>query len=240
MAIPKILLVDDVKLFLEVEKRLLEQSPLQILTSCDGEDALRIVRKERPSLVVMDINMPRMDGIECCRAIKSDNDIAATPVMIVTNASDADDLQRSWKAGCDDFIVKPIDGKLFLEKTHRFLHVIDRRRKRVSFHAQVAMQIEGRITTGTSFDLSYMGMYVSSAGQPNTGDSVVLSFRLLDTCPSMTVVRGRVVWVNHGDDRPKKDYPSGFGIEFLEIIGEGLSMLRSNEIVTFVDFRKGK
>lgn len=240
MSIPKILLVDDVRLFLEVEKRLLEQSPVEILTAKNGEEALLIVRNERPSLVVMDINMPRMNGIECCRAIKADIDIAATPVIIVTNASSANDLQESLNAGCDDFIIKPVDGKLFLEKAHRFLHAIDRRRKRVLFHTQVALQIEGRIINASSYDLSYMGMYVRSSWLPNVGDSLVLSFRLLDTSSSMTVVRGRVVWLNNGEERFKTDYPSGFGIEFIEIIGEGLSMLRSNELMIFVDIRKGK
>ena len=240
MAIPKILLVDDVRLFLAIEKGLLEQSPVEILTSNDGEDALQIIRRERPALVVMDINMPRMDGIACCRAIKSDSDLASTPVMIVTNASSVDDVQQSWKAGCDDFIVKPIDGKLFLEKAHRFLNVIDRRRKRVLFQTEVALQVKGRIITGNSVDLSYMGMYVASSHLPEVGDSLVLSFRLLDTSPAMTVVRGRVVWINHGDGRFKQDYPSGFGVEFLEIIGEGLSMLRANEVKSFVDLRKDK
>jgi CheY-like chemotaxis protein/Tfp pilus assembly protein PilZ len=240
MMIPKILLVDDVRLFLEIEKRLLEQSPVEILTSRDGEDALRMVYQERPSLVVMDINMPKMDGIECCRVIKNDSDLAAIHVMMVTNSSSADDLQECWKAGCDDFIVKPVDARLFLEKAHRFLNAIDRRRKRVLFRTEIALQIEGRMTTGHSFDLSYMGMYVASSSLPKVGDPLVISFRLLDTSPSMTVARGRVIWVNHGDDRPKQDYPSGFGIEFIEIIGEGLSMLRSNEIMTFVDLRKGR
>jgi len=240
MIIPKILLVDDVQLFLEIEKRLLDQSQVEILTSRNGEDALQVVSSEHPALVVMDINMPKMDGIECCRAIKSDSALASTPVIIVTNSSSADDIDQCWKAGCDDFIVKPLDGKLFLEKARRFLNAVDRRRKRVSFFTEVAMQIDGLIKTGNSFDLSYMGMYVASSEQPKVDDSVILSFRLLETSPSMTIARGRVVWINHGEDRFKQDYPSGFGVEFLEIIGEGLSMLRSNEVKDFVDFRKGR
>ncbi|MBT0665389.1 response regulator [Geobacter pelophilus] len=240
MPIPKILLVDDVRLFLEIEKRLLEQSLIEILTATDGEDALDIVRRERPALVVMDINMPRMDGIDCCRLIKSDPDLAGTAVMIVTNASNADDVEQSWKAGCDDFIVKPIDGRLFLEKAHRFLNAINRRRKRVLFQTEVALQIEGRLITGHSFDLGYMGMYVASSWLPSVGETVVLSFRLLDTSPAMTVARGKVIWVNHGIDRLKQNYPDGFGVEFLEIIGEGLTMIRANELMQFVDLRKGK
>ncbi|GAM09842.1 polar-differentiation response regulator DivK [Geobacter sp. OR-1] len=239
MAIPKILLVDDVQLFLEIEKRLLEQSNVEILTARDGEEALKIVRQERPSLVVMDINMPKMDGIDCCRAIKSDPDLAGTAVIIVTNASNDGDLDQSWKAGCDDFIVKPVDGRLFLEKARRFLNAIDRRRKRIFFQTEIAVQIEGRIITGTSFDLSYMGMYVASSWLPSVGDSIVLSFRLLDTSPAMTVARGKVIWVNHGRNR-KPDYPDGFGVEFKEIIGEGLAMIRINELMQFVDLRKGK
>ena len=240
MALPKILLVDDVRLFLEIEKNLLEQSQVEVLTSRDGVEAMQIVRSERPALVVMDVKMPKMDGIECCRAIKSDSELAATPVIIVTNADNVEDLQQGWKAGCDDFIPKPIDGKIFLEKTHRFLNVIDRRRKRVLFEAEVALQIEGRIITARSFDLSYSGMYVASPFLPNVGDAVVVSFRLLDTSPAMTVASGRVIWVNHGEQRAKQHYPSGFGMEFIQIIGDGLAMVRANEIKDFVDLRKGR
>jgi len=240
MAIPKILLVDDVRLFLEIEKKLLQLSPVEILTAQNGEKALEIVHKERPALVVMDINMPIMNGIECCRAIKSDSEIASTPVIIATNASGTDDIHQCWQAGCNDLILKPIDQKLFLEKAHRFLEVIDRRRKRISFETQLALQIEGRILTATSYDLSYMGMYVASSWLPKVDDTLVLSFRLLDTAPAMTVARGRIVWVNQGEERIKKAYPPGFGIDFLEIIGEGLSMLRENELMIFIDLRAGR
>lgn len=240
MAHPKILLVDDVQLFLEMEKNLLEHSPVEILTAGDGEAALEAVRRERPSLVVMDINMPKMDGIACCRAIKDDTELAATPVIIVTNANSAEDLHRSWKAGCDDFIPKPIDARTFLEKAHRFLHAVDRRRKRVDFEADVALQVEGRIITGRSFDLGYMGMYVASPFLPNVGDSVLVSFRLLDTSPAMTVAQGRVVWVNSGDLRTRSDYPPGFGMEFSQIVGDGLAMIRAKELMEFVDLRKGR
>ena len=66
----KILLVDDVKLLLEVQKKYLSASLIQILTACDGHEALEVAGKERPDLIIMDNYMPRMDGITCCRLIK--------------------------------------------------------------------------------------------------------------------------------------------------------------------------
>jgi len=234
----KILLVDDVQLFIEIEKVFLEMSPVEVFTARDGVGALEIVRREHPDLVVMDINMPRMDGIECCAAIKNDPAFASIPVIMVTNAGRPDDLQQSRQAGCDDFILKPVNGRSFLDKARRFLNVIDRRKKRVAFDADVEIQMDGRLMSGTAVDLCCNGIYVALQHYPEIGDGLTCSFRLLESESVMTVARGRVAWVNYGDERIKSAYPPGFGVEFLEIIGEGLPMLRVSELRSFIDLRK--
>jgi len=236
--LPTILLVDDVQLFLEIEKGFLESSPVRILTARDGEEALEVIRREPPALVVMDINMPRLDGITCCSIIKADPALAAIPVIMVTNAGRADDVRQSWRAGCDDFLEKPVNGRAFLEKTHRFLQVIERRKRRVAFDREVTLQVAGQEIGVQAVDLSYNGVYVATVLDLPAEAELMLSFSLLDAASPRIIARGRVAWLNVGGGRRKRNYSPGFGIEFREIIGEGLAMVRMNELRDFVDLHR--
>src|SRR6185369_2073121 len=83
----KILLVDDVRLLLDIQKRFLASSQVRILTAGDGAEALEIVRLEHPDLIIMDKYMPKMNGLDCCVAIKADQSIAHIPVIMSTNAA---------------------------------------------------------------------------------------------------------------------------------------------------------
>lgn len=81
----KILLVDDVNMFLELQKTFLKLSSVHLFTAQDGVEALQVMRKERPSLVFMDLHMPRMDGAECCARMKADAESKAIPVVMITS-----------------------------------------------------------------------------------------------------------------------------------------------------------
>ena len=86
MAKPKILLVDDTRLVLELEKSFLKLSDVEVLTAGNGVEALALIRKDPPDLVFMDMNMPEMDGISCCTLIKSDPFLSDIPVVMLTTA----------------------------------------------------------------------------------------------------------------------------------------------------------
>ena len=132
MSTPKILLVDDTKLFIELEKNFLKHSPVHVLTASSGEEALEIAMRERPDLIFMDINMPGMGGLACCSTLKGDMMLSSIPVVMVSSCGKDEDLQECRKAGCDDILSKPIDKKLFLEKARFFLDTINRRDVRVA------------------------------------------------------------------------------------------------------------
>jgi CheY-like chemotaxis protein len=106
---PKILLVDDVAMFLELQKMFLRLSAVRIMTARDGAEALRIAREERPSLIFMDLHMPNMDGAECCSRIKADPALSSIPVVMITSQGREDEKDVCLKAGCDGFMTKPID-----------------------------------------------------------------------------------------------------------------------------------
>ena len=121
MATTKILLVDDTKLFLKLEREYLKQSSVVILTAENGRQALEIARNERPDLIYMDLNMPEMDGATCCAALKADPELRSIPVILVTTAGMSESVEQCKHAGCDGFLTKPIDRKTFLEMGRKFL-----------------------------------------------------------------------------------------------------------------------
>ena len=126
MSLPRILLVDDVRLFLELEKSFLHLAQVELLTAANGEEALAIIRRERPDLVFLDLYMPVLDGAACCVAIKGDPEVAATPVVMVTSGGKPDEVEQCRTAGCDGLLTKPVDRSAFLDTVSRFIPSFNR------------------------------------------------------------------------------------------------------------------
>ncbi len=224
---PKILLVDDVQLILELEKSFLKNLPASIFTARNGQEALELIRQERPDLVYMDMNMPVMDGPTCCAAIKSDPEIGATPIIMVTTAGQQGDEAHCRRAGCDDFMTKPIDRREFLDKGRRFIAAIDRREQRVACNSPVLVTNGDDAAQGVSADLGVGGMYVAT-DLPVAADSPVeLTFAVPGEEPRQVSATGRVAWENSADSRKKPSLPIGFGVEFTEIDPDAASFIEA-------------
>lgn len=232
---PKILLVDDVKVFLEVQKEFLRPSPVRVLTAKTGVEAMETVRNERPDLVVMDVKMPEMDGITCCAAIKGDPSLRSTKVVLFSSDGSHEIVESARRAGCDRFLQKPVFGRDFLNMARTFIPVIERRRPRIPCRVPVTVQADGAIFEGVSRDIGMNGIYVATEGVVEPGIEVVASFRLPTNTYAMTMARGRVAWINPSGKLQNPELPAGFGIEFREITGEGLSHLRFCELTEFVN-----
>ena len=166
MATPKVLLVDDTKLFLKLEQEYLKQSSAQVFTAGNGQEALELARSIRPDLIYMDLNMPVMDGVSCCAALKADPDLRDIPVILVTTEGMDDSVARCKDAGCDGFLTKPIDRKTFLEVGRSLLPKIDRRERRAPCRIKVLFRInDGENMYGTCLDLCTGGMYLAFPGE---------------------------------------------------------------------------
>lgn len=214
----KVLLVDDVQLIIELEKAFLKGLPVDIIVARNGEEALEVARRESPDLIYMDLNMPFMDGPTCCRILKSDPVTSRIPIIMVTTAGSAEDEQLCRRAGCDEFITKPINGKLFLEKGRACLGDFERRRRRYEHATGVAFLQNGEPRYGVSADISRGGVFVAVSGNGIPDDPVDLSFTLSFKERSLLVAaRGRIAWENHPVNPLKPTYPSGFGVEFTAI-----------------------
>lgn len=106
----KVLLVDDHESILVVLERLLEAPCLEFLRAASGEDGLRLARSERPDLVLLDVCMPGMDGLEVCDAIKSDPDLAGTRVILMSAILSEKGLRDGESdVGADGHLGKPFD-----------------------------------------------------------------------------------------------------------------------------------
>jgi CheY-like chemotaxis protein len=227
MATPKILLVDDTKLFLKLEKEYLKQSSVVVLTAENGRQALDIARKDRPNLIFMDLNMPVMDGATCCAALKADPDLRSIPVILVTTAGMNESVEECKNAGCDGFLTKPIDRKAFLELGRKFLSNIDRREKRVPTSLKALLRINSRENTyGTCIDLCSRGVFIAYAGEVHIEDKVEVSMLVSGNSTDLVEAWGRVSWVNSGASRKKQKLPEGFGAEFLSIPEESVALIK--------------
>lgn len=105
----KVLVVDDERNILDIIKFNLEVEGYEVITSLDGEEALEKVHQDRPDLILCDIMMPELDGLEVCRRLKADGRTNQIPVVMLSAKTQAQDKIASIDAGADDFITKPFD-----------------------------------------------------------------------------------------------------------------------------------
>ena len=104
-----VLVVDDLKTNVRMLEQALAKDGYTILTAYSGADALLVVQRERPDLVLMDIRMPGRDGIEVCRQLKHEPATRLMPIVLMTGFSSAEDRIGAIEAGADDFLAKPVD-----------------------------------------------------------------------------------------------------------------------------------
>ena len=113
---PFILVVDDNKITTKLLRRYLEANGYEALEAYDGIDCLEKVELRQPDAIVLDVMMPRLDGYETSKRLKSNENTAHIPVVIVTALNDVANQIKSIEAGADDFLSKPIEEKLLIAK----------------------------------------------------------------------------------------------------------------------------
>lgn len=227
MPTPKILLVDDTRLFLELEKSFLKFSPVRVLTAGNGMEALEIARAERPNLIYMDLHMPQMDGALCCAVLKGDPILRVIPVIMVTSAGKEEDVRLCREAGCDDFLTKPVNRREFLEKGRKFLDRIDRREVRIPCKVLVKFRAHNVYFSGISEDISSGGVFVATDFDIELNTPVELAFELPETGCLLEGVKGKVAWQNSAKSILKPSLPPGFGVEFTNLTGKAAETIKS-------------
>ncbi len=121
MSKARILVVEDNPLNMELVTDLLELFQYEILQAPDAEQGIRLARDERPDLILMDISLPGMDGLEATTILRGDSATAAIPIIAVTAHAMKGDEEKIQAAGCDGYITKPIDTRTFPQEVARHL-----------------------------------------------------------------------------------------------------------------------
>ena len=117
----KILIVEDNDLNLKLFKDLLEAHGYETFEIRDGLDAVAVVKRHQPDLILMDIQLPEISGLDITKKIKADKDIAHIPIIAVTAFAMKDDEEKILRAGCQSYISKPISIANFLDTIRKFL-----------------------------------------------------------------------------------------------------------------------
>jgi DNA-binding response OmpR family regulator len=215
----KILIVDDVDLFLELEKSFLDELGYEVLVARSGEQALEVIAAESPALVLLDMYMKGIDGDEVCRRLRAEEKWVDLPVIMVTAAGKEEQIKRCLESGCDDYVTKPINKNVLLEKVQRQLgKVRSRTAPRSPVSLNVKVQSGDRSLEACARDISKNGIYVKSRITLGAGAPVDLCLMLPDG--RKVSVLGKVKRVQRGADE-------GMGIYFVHLESKGVEALQS-------------
>ena len=111
----KVLIVEDNELNMKLFRDLLEAHEIDTVETRDGKDVLEIARAEKPDLILMDIQLPEISGLDVTRMLKGDEELKSIPVIAVTAFAMKGDEQKIREGGCEDYISKPISVGPFIE-----------------------------------------------------------------------------------------------------------------------------
>lgn len=222
----KILLVDDASVFLSLAGKMLERTGAQILSARNGLDAIKLVQAENPDVVVLDLLMPEMTGDKVCSMIKNDPSTSDIPVIIVTSRGMPEELDRCRRAGCDDFLTKPVKEGILFAKVSELLKAS--RRHSIRILVRIETEEGKEVHFGTSRDVSKTGMQIETAHEMQLDNEIVLRF-FLKSDQEEVAVTAKVVRIEKGT--------SGFiyGVQFLP-----LSPPQRRLLVQFLDSRTSR
>jgi CheY-like chemotaxis protein len=169
----KLLIVDDMKSFLDLEKSFLSRADCRILSATTGLEAIKVAQMERPDLIILDVEMPEMNGIEATRILSSQKDLRDIPIVILSSTTRRDE---SITAGAREFIQKPIDEDAFLEMVRRYVTLPIRKDPRRPLDRPCTLSKEGQMGQGIVADLSVTGLFLKTPMKLAVGDRVHIGF----------------------------------------------------------------
>jgi len=120
---PRILIADDQPMNVDILQTRLAVHGYELLTAADGEEALGVARAQLPDLILLDIMMPKMDGLEVCRLLKGDAALPFMPIIMVTAKADTKDIVAGLEAGADEYLTKPVDQAALVARVKSMLRI---------------------------------------------------------------------------------------------------------------------
>lgn len=132
-----VLLVDDEPDLVELLQYALENEGFRVLSASDGAEGLTVAREEHPDIIVLDIMMPRMDGMDLTRKLREEAQLRLTPILLLTARSEENDEILGLDAGADDYLPKPVSPKLFVSRVKALLRRGKREEEASTTHLRV-------------------------------------------------------------------------------------------------------
>ncbi len=120
---PRILIVDDNPMNVDILQTRLASQGYETATASDGEEALAIAKEKQPDLILLDIMMPKKDGLEVCRELKGDPTLPFMPIILVTAKSESRDIVAGLEAGGDEYLTKPVDQAALVARVKSMLRM---------------------------------------------------------------------------------------------------------------------
>jgi diguanylate cyclase (GGDEF)-like protein/PAS domain S-box-containing protein len=146
----QILVVDDDRLIRALAREWLEAEGFLVTEAADGTAALERFEKVRADLVILDIEMPKLDGFEVCRRLRASSGTDSTPILMATSSLDRESIDRAYAVGASDFMIKPINWPLLIHRVRYLIHE-SRSFSRIQ-HAQISLSNAQRIARVGSWD----------------------------------------------------------------------------------------
>lgn len=143
---PLALVVDDNKITTKLLNRYLTPAGYNVKEAYDGIECLEKVQEELPDAIVLDVMMPRLDGYETVKRLKSDPKTAKIPVVIVTALNDVSNQVKAIESGADDFLSKPIEDKLLIAKVKLLSSLSVEQKKVATLKELLSQALNGEIT----------------------------------------------------------------------------------------------
>jgi DNA-binding response OmpR family regulator len=116
-----VLVVDDDPVILRLLQVNFDLEGIEVVTAVDGEEGLKLARSDPPDLVISDIMMPKVNGLELLAALRSSPDTASLPVILLSAKAQVADVQRGLELGADDYVTKPFDPLELIDRVYKVL-----------------------------------------------------------------------------------------------------------------------
>jgi adenylate cyclase len=120
---PRILIVDDNETNRDILRTRLHPHGYELLEASDGEETLALARDKLPDLILLDVMMPKVDGFEVCRRLKTDTDLPFIAIILVTAKADSKDVVAGLEAGADEYLTKPVDQAALVARVKSMLRI---------------------------------------------------------------------------------------------------------------------
>ncbi len=120
---PRILIVDDNAANVDILQTRLASQGYEVITATDGDAALESARQHQPDLILLDVMMPKRDGLEVCRILKADSSLPFMPIILVTAKGDPRDIIAGLESGGDEYLTKPVDHAALMARVKSILRI---------------------------------------------------------------------------------------------------------------------